>query len=143
MTPTLETIIQFGDCDEAGIVFYPRFFYWMDSAFQGLLRQHGWNQRKLRGIFGTTGTPLVKATANFLKAATYDDVLVVEAGIARWGNSSFEIAYKGSVGSHQVFEGWETRVWLVPTGAKPKAGAIPEGFRKMLGEPTARTAEPG
>ena len=140
MQPTLETMIQFGDCDEAGIVFYPRYFYWMDCAYQGLLRQHGWSQRKLRTMFGTMGTPLVNATANFLSPATYDDALSVAAGIARWGNSSFEIGFKGSVNGRPVFEGWETRVWLVPTGAKPKAGAIPDGFRKMLGEPTARGA---
>ena len=103
MIPTLETIIQFGDCDEAGIVFYPRYFYWMDSAFQGLLRTHGWNQRKLRSMFGTLGTPLVKATANFLAPATYDDALTVAAGISRWGNSSFEIAYKGAVGGRAGF----------------------------------------
>ena len=137
MTPTLETIIQFGDCDEVGIVFYPRYFYWMDSGFQGLLRAHGWSQRKLRAIFGTAGTPLVKATANFLSPATYEDVLTVSTGIARWGNSSFDIAYKGAVAGRQVFEGMETRVWLIPTGGKPKAGAVPDGFRKTLGEATA------
>ena len=125
MTPTLETIIQYGDCDEVGIVFYPRYFYWMDSAFQGLLRTQGLSQRKLRAMFGTAGTPLVKSTANFISTATYEDVLTVSAGIARWGNSSFEIAYRGSVGGRPVFEGAETRVWLVPTGAKPKAGAVP------------------
>lgn len=137
MKPTLETIIQFGDCDEAGIVFYPRYFYWMDSAFHGLVRGHGWNQRKLRAMFGTAGTPLVKATGNFLSPATYDDRLTVSAGIARWGNSSFEIAYKGSVDNRPVFEGWETRVWLVQTGGRPRTGAIPDDFRKALGEPTA------
>lgn len=140
MQPTLETIIQFGDCDEVGIVFYPRYFYWIDSAFQGLLRSHGWSQRKLRAQFGTAGTPLVKATATFLATATYEDVLTVSAGIARWGNSSFEVGYRGTVDGRAVFEGWETRVWLVPTGGRPKAGAIPEGFRKMLGEPTAKPA---
>lgn len=144
MTPTLETIIQFGDCDEAGIVFYPRYFYWMDSAFQGLLRQHGWNQRRLRTQLATAGTPLVRATANFLAPATYDDVLTVSAGIARWGNSSFEIGYRGTVGGRAVFEGWETRVWLVQTGGKPRAGAIPVELHRMLGEPTAapEKAEP-
>jgi 4-hydroxybenzoyl-CoA thioesterase len=142
MKPTLETLIQFGDCDEAGIVFYPRYFYWMDSAFQGLLRAHGWSQRKLRGTFGTMGTPLVKATANFLAPSTYEETLTVAAGIARWGNSSFEIGYKGSADGHPVFEGWETRVWMVPTGGRPKAGAIPDGFRKTLGEPTAKLAMP-
>ena len=139
MQPTLETIIQWGDCDEAGIVFYPRYFYWMDSAFQGLMRVHGLNQRKLRSTFGMAGTPLVNATANFLSPATYDDPLVVAAGIARWGNSSFEVGFTGTVAGRPVFEGRETRVWLVPTGAKPKAGAIPEAFRKVMGEPTARS----
>ena len=139
MQPTLETMIQFGDCDEAGIVFYPRYFYWMDSAFQGLLRRHGWSQRKLRAHFATTGTPLVNATANFLSPATYDDPLVVAAGVARWGNSSFEIAYRGSVEGRVIFEGSETRVWLVPTGGRPKSGPIPDGFRRKIGEPTAET----
>ena len=141
MQPTLETLIQFGDCDEAGIVFYPRYFYWMDCAFQGLVRVYGWNQRKLRATFGTAGTPLVKATANFLSPATYDDLLTVTAGIARWGNSSFEIGYKGTVDGRAVFEGWETRVWLQPTGGRPKSGAIPAGFRRALGEATAEVAK--
>ena len=139
MTPTLETMIQFGDCDEAGIVFYPRYFYWMDCAYQGLVRRHGWNQRRLRNQFGMAGTPLVRATANFLAPASYDDELVVSAGIARWGNSSFEIGYKGVIRARPVFEGWETRVWLVQTGGKPRAGAVPDDFRKALG---AATAEP-
>ena len=143
MKPTLETIIQFGDCDEAGIVFYPRYFYWMDSAFQGLLREHGWNQPKLRSLFGTIGTPLVKATASFVAPATYDDVLVVHSGVARWGNSSFDITYKGVVGGRHVFDGSETRVWMIPTGGRPKGGAIPEGFRKMLGEPTEKVPSDG
>lgn len=137
MTPTLETLIQFGDCDEAGIVFYPRYFYWMDSAFQGLLRLHGWNQRKLRQHFAAAGTPLVRASANFKAPATYDDALTVFAGIARWGNSSFEVGYKGTVGGRTVFEGWETRVWLVQTGGKPRAGAVPDDVRRALGTPTA------
>ena len=27
----------------------------------------------------------------------------------------------------------------IPTGGRPKAGAIPETFRKVLGEPTAKS----
>ena len=30
---TFEVRIVWGDCDEQGIVFYPTFFYWMDSTF--------------------------------------------------------------------------------------------------------------
>ncbi len=136
MQATLETIIQFGDCDEAGIVFYPRYFYWMDCAFQGLLRAQGWNQRKLRSLFETAGTPLVKATANFVSPASYDDNLTVSAGLARWGNTSFEISYTGKVDGRTVFHGSETRVWLVQTGGRPRSGPVPDAFRKKLGEAT-------
>src|SRR5262245_41681268 len=119
------TPIEFGDCDESGIVFCPRYFYWMDCAFHGLMRHHGWNQRTLRREFATAGTPLVRATANFLSPATYDDRLTISAGIARWGNSSFEIGYRGIVDGRAVFEGWETRVWLAQTDGGLRAGAIP------------------
>jgi acyl-CoA thioesterase FadM len=33
-----DVTVAWGDCDEAGIVFYPNDFYWFDSAFQALLR---------------------------------------------------------------------------------------------------------
>jgi len=41
MASQLDVRIVWGDCDEQGIVFYPRYFYWMDSAFQALLRDAG------------------------------------------------------------------------------------------------------
>ena len=141
MKPVLQTTIEFGDCDEQGIVFYPRYFYWMDCAFHGLVRGYGWNQRTLKSQLGAAGTPLVKATANFLSPATYDDRLVVSAGIARWGKASFELGYKGSVDGRPVFEGWETRVWLASAAdGKLKAGAIHDAFRTALGEATADPA---
>ena len=33
--------IAWGDCDDAGIVFYPHFFRWMDTAFHRWLRERG------------------------------------------------------------------------------------------------------
>ena len=141
MKPVLETTIEFGDCDESGIVFYPRYFYWMDCAFHGLVRAHGWNQRKLRETFGIAGTPLVRASANFLSPATYDDRLTVSAGIARWGKSSFELAYRGAVDGRAIFDGSETRVWLTRASGRHKASAIPEAFRDTLGAAIASASE--
>jgi hypothetical protein len=55
--------IEWGDCDEAGIVFYPNYFYWLDCAFQRLLRSQGLSQRELRRRFGAV-TPIVEAHSN-------------------------------------------------------------------------------
>ncbi len=30
--------VEWGDCDETGIVFYPNYFCWFDCGFQRLLR---------------------------------------------------------------------------------------------------------
>jgi 4-hydroxybenzoyl-CoA thioesterase len=142
MQVVLETIIQWGDCDEQGIVFYPRYFYWMDCAFHGLLRTIGLNQRKLRSQFGVVGTPLVKATASFASSASYDQWLAVEAEVAAWGGSSFEIAYRGLSDGVPIFEGNEIRVWLMPDHDKAYAAPVPEEFRSALDGASRYTATP-
>jgi acyl-CoA thioester hydrolase len=50
--------VEWGDCDEAGIVFYPNYFYWFDCTYQRWLRKHGLSQRELRRRFKGV-TPLV------------------------------------------------------------------------------------
>jgi len=69
-----EFIIEWGDCDEAGVVFYPNYFYWLDCTFQRLLRDRGLSQRELMRRFGVV-TPLVDAGAKFRGPAKYDDGL--------------------------------------------------------------------
>jgi 4-hydroxybenzoyl-CoA thioesterase len=32
---TIQLHVKFGDCDPAGIVFYPNYFRWMDSVLHG------------------------------------------------------------------------------------------------------------
>ena len=71
-----EFIVEWGDCDEAGIVFYPNYFYWFDCTFQRLLRERKLGQRELKRRFGVV-TPLVDVGARFLGPATHDDVLRV------------------------------------------------------------------
>ena len=41
-------MVEWGDCDDAGIVFYPNYFYWLDSTFQRWLRAKGVSLRDVR-----------------------------------------------------------------------------------------------
>jgi 4-hydroxybenzoyl-CoA thioesterase len=70
--------IEFGDCDPAGIVFFPNFSRWMDAASLSFFMQCGlppWRELvKTRGI---VGTPLLEIHTKFLKAATYGEDIVV------------------------------------------------------------------
>ena len=136
MKSQIEVRIVWGDCDEQGIVFYPKFFYWMDSAFQGLLRDAGQSLRGMREGFGVVGIPIVEANARFLASATDEEILRIESEIRRWGDTSLRVEYKGFCGARQIFEGFEARVWLGrASDGKPAPAAIPDAFKKAFAAP--------
>jgi hypothetical protein len=72
MTARSENLIVWGDCDSAGIVYYPRYFYFMDIAFQVLMRQAGFSHRILFEQFGAR-IPIVDVGAKFIAPTTFDD----------------------------------------------------------------------
>jgi 4-hydroxybenzoyl-CoA thioesterase len=110
MSSKFERQIAWGDCDAAGIVYFPRYFYWMDTAFQTMLGRAGMSHRSLIETYGVN-IPIVDAGAKFFSSATYDDQLSVDANIVHWGNSSFKVGYKGARDGQPIFEGHEVRVW--------------------------------
>jgi 4-hydroxybenzoyl-CoA thioesterase len=104
--------VEFGDCDPAQIVFYPNFFRWMDAAALHFFRAAGvplW--RDYEAQTGILGTPLVDATARFLRPASYGDVIDVETTIAEWRGRSFVMAHVIRRGDTVLVEGREVRVF--------------------------------
>ena len=101
--------VYFGDCDPAGIMFYPHHFRLMDATFQAWLASLELSQTKLQKEFGIIGTGLLDASASF-KAPIFDgDVLSHQVTIDKWNSKSLELAYEGFVGNICVVEGKEVR----------------------------------
>lgn len=127
-----ENLIAWGECDAAGIVYYPRFFHFMDVAYQNLMRKAGFNHRRLLEEFGVR-VPIVDANAKFISPASFDDRLIVEADVVHWGTKSFRVAYQGAREGVPVFEGYEVRVWarIGPDGAITTAAIAPE-FKTVM-----------
>ncbi len=133
MATQFEVRVVWGDCDEQGIVFYPTYFYWMDSAFQALLRDAGHSVRSVREGFGIVGIPIVEANARFFASATSEDILRIDASIAHWGKTSLRAEYKGFCGDRPIFESFEARVWLGRAeNGQPAPATIPEAFKKAF-----------
>lgn len=133
MASHFEVRIVWGDCDEQGIVFYPRYFYWMDSAFQALLRDAGQTLRVLREELGVVGIPIVEADARFFASATHEEILRIEAEIGHWGEKSLRAEYRGFCGTKPIFKGFEARVWLGRANdGRPAAVPIPAAFRNAF-----------
>lgn len=123
--------VEWGDCDEAGIVFYPNYFYWFDCTFQRMLRSRELGQRQLRSRFGAV-TPLIDVGAKFLGPVRYDDVLQIEAEVVDWDERKFRTDYRVKHGASKVAVGHELRAWAVLADGKLKGAAIPEEFKKLM-----------
>lgn len=125
--------IEWGDCDEAGIVFYPNYFYWFDCAFQRLLRDRGLSQRDLKKRFGAV-TPIVEAHSDFKAPARYDDVLDIEITVQRAGDRRFRVDYRFSSQAKLIGTGYEVRAWAqLKDDGTIKGAPLSEEFISMLG----------
>ena len=124
--------IEWGDCDEAGIVFYPNYFYWFDCTYQRWLRKHGLSQRELRRRFKSV-TPLIDVGAQFVGPARYDDELLVRANVSEWRERRFQIEYRLTKGGVPVATGFEKRAWatLNETG-ELRGASVPVEFKELL-----------
>lgn len=104
--------VSWGDCDAAGVVFYPRYYAWFDACTHALLTQAGLDHHSLRNVHGFLGTPLVAASARFLSPATFGDVLAAESYIAKVVERGFTVNHRFFIGERLIVEGEEIRVWV-------------------------------
>jgi len=116
--------ISFGDCDPAGIVFYPNYYRWFDAAFQAYLSTFGLNQGILRDRLGTIGTGLIDTGATFRAPASYGDVLTLHLADIKWHAKTFRVIYEGRVEDRLVVEGFEVRGVFVRDGERLRAAPV-------------------
>lgn len=116
--------VRYGECDQQGIAFNAHYLAWCDEAGSA------W--------FAAVGTPYdvllergldvhVKASAlDWSAPARYGDVVVVDAGVDRVGQSSFTLLLVVRVGNRTCCDVRLTYV-LVDTGGRPTR--VPDDLR--------------
>ena len=81
-----------GDCDPAGIVFFPRYLAIFDACTWALFTAAlGMKKPALLAHFGTVGCPMVDLRVRFLIPCTFGDEVVVDSRIAELRRSSFDV----------------------------------------------------
>jgi 4-hydroxybenzoyl-CoA thioesterase len=107
-----QLIIEWGQCDPAGIVFNSRFFEMFDaSTWQMFEAALGVKPHELASAFGIMGIPLVDVRANFIKAVKFGDIVDLTSRVSEFRRSSFDVEHRLSVGGEVAVEGGETRIW--------------------------------
>ena len=134
-TTLYSVTVQFGDCDPAGIVFFPNFSRWMDAASLSFFVQCGvplWRELvKTRGIMGT---PLFEINTRFLHAVTYGETLTIATHVEEWRNKAFIQRHRVTRGDAVVCEGREVRAFVVRDANNPerlRALPVPEDIKTL------------
>jgi 4-hydroxybenzoyl-CoA thioesterase len=112
--------VEWGDCDPAGIVYYPRYFEWFDASTAALFAAAGVSNSVMHKIYRILGIPMVDTRARFLIPSKFEDTLTVESTVLEFRRSSFDVRHRMLKDGRLAVEGFETRVWTVRDSADPE-----------------------
>jgi 4-hydroxybenzoyl-CoA thioesterase len=107
--------VHWGDCDPAGIIFYPTYFRWFDAATWSFFAHVGYDVKRMRAE--SLAMPLVAASCEFKASPVHGDRCEVASRVLRWGVKSFVLAHSVLRDDGTLLaEGSETRVWTRRVG---------------------------
>jgi len=132
----LPVTIRFGDCDPAGMIYYPRVFDMFETALEDWLlvavgeSYRHWIVNERRGL------PRVRVGCEFIKPLEMGERLDLAVLVGNIGRSSFGLELPGRVGDEVRFRG---SVVLVHMSLDTrKAEALPGPMRERLEAYSAR-----
>ena len=105
-----EVQIQWGDCDPANIVYYPRYFEMFDDSTSIMFEAAGFSKQDIVRRYGLVGIPMVDTRAKFLIPSTHGDWITIESRVEAWRRSSFDVRHNVLKGEALAIEAFETRV---------------------------------
>ena len=140
LTNTRRLTIEWGDCDPAGIVFYPRYFAMFDASTAALFaRAFGGTKKAMLRHYDVVGFHTVDTRATFRVPCAFGDEVRIESTVAEFRRASFDVRHRLLREDDALaVEGFETRVWV---GRHPdkadgiKALPIPEDLIARFRDP--------
>jgi 4-hydroxybenzoyl-CoA thioesterase len=112
--------IEWGDCDPAQIVYYPRYLAYFDACTTALFQKAGLSKRQMLKTYQIVGIPLVDLRASFKVPSRLSDTVIVESEITEWRRSSFCVRHQLFNKSVLAVECFEIRVWAVVSESDPE-----------------------
>jgi 4-hydroxybenzoyl-CoA thioesterase len=130
--------LAWGECDPAGIIFYPNYYRFMDEATWTMFAQAGYSAERMRTEH--LSLPLVDSRCEFLSSPKFGDGIEIRSHVSKWGSSSMGLSHEfAMVADGRVLaRGSEMRVWCryeAGPGSPLRSVAIPPEVRAALGAP--------
>ena len=130
----IEVLVNWGDTDKAGIVYYPNYFKWFDIAGHHFFRSCNLSPLKLeeeRQII----LPMLDARCTFERPLLYDDLITIKTSVDEINNKTIKLKHEVYKGETRTGHGYELRGWVRQTANEIKAAAIPDDVLMILNEP--------
>ncbi|MCO4743825.1 MAG: acyl-CoA thioesterase [Proteobacteria bacterium] len=86
--------VRFGDCDPAGIAYFPRIYDWFHQAMETWFAEHLGTPYDVAIREWKLGFPAVKSEAEFKVPCALGDSLRIELTVPRLGTRSLDLAYR-------------------------------------------------
>lgn len=134
--------IEWGQCDPAGIVFYPQYLIMFDTGTGWLFERTGLSPSLMRKKYGIVGMPVLEVGARFVTPCRFDEDVVIESEIGEWGRSSFTVRHRVLKEGDLALDGFEKRVWAAPDPQRPgaiKSQPVPAEIVASLSDSTGGT----
>jgi len=127
--------IEWGDCDPAGIVYYPRYFAYFDACTTALIeRALGMSKHDYLKAYDISGHPLVDTRSRFIIPTRFGDDVTIETTVMAIRRASFDLSHRLNKNGALAVEGFETRVWVAgdATRGTMKSAPIPQEVIERL-----------
>jgi YbgC/YbaW family acyl-CoA thioester hydrolase len=130
--------LAWGECDPAGIIFYPNYYRFMDEATWTMFSRSGFDPERMRAEHFSL--PLVDSRCEFLSSPVYGDEIEIRSQVAKWGRSSLSVSHEFAIAKdgRLLARGSEARVWCryeAGPGSPLRSVPIPDEVRAAFGAP--------
>ena len=128
--------IEWGDCDPAGIVFYPRYLAMFNASTDAMLQAAGINASALFKRHQAIGWPMVDTHASFSLPTAYGDQVRICSSVVEVARTRFHIRHQlYAEDGRLAVNCLDKRVWAVAHPQRPgelKSAPLPDERRQAL-----------
>jgi acyl-CoA thioester hydrolase len=114
--PSRTTVrVRYAETDRMDVVYYANFLVWFEIARVELLRQLGFDYKKME-IEDDLMLPVVDVSCRYKAPARYDDLIVIETRVAAMRSSMLKFAYEVYLAGPPAEDGTLTTDKLLASG---------------------------
>lgn len=123
--------IRYAECDMQGIVFNAHYLAYCDDAFGAWVETSMPMAMDFVGNDGSFDVMVKKAVLTWHGAVRFGETLDLDCAVSRWGRTSFDVRFAGSVAGAERFDVVVTYVNIKPGSHSP--AQITDDVKMALG----------